>query len=118
MTREAERECHDRERRVRRPGGGEHGAPRHVQVGDAMDSTIGIDDTSAGIGMHAGRAHVVTRSAHRGRPRIGFSSHRARHGARGVRLGRLEIKTYDAMHRHSAAAMHRDPLCALRRYMH
>jgi hypothetical protein len=44
-----------------------------------MDSTIGIDDSSAGIGMHAGRPHVVTRSAHRGRPRIGFSSHRARH---------------------------------------
>jgi hypothetical protein len=42
-----------------------------------MDSTIGIDDPSARIGMHAGRSHVVTRSAHSGRPGIDLTSHQA-----------------------------------------
>ena len=78
---EAEGESHDGKRRVCAAGRGEHGASRDVQISDAMDPAVGIDDAAARVGMHAGRAHVMTRSTKSGRPRIGFSAERAAQAA-------------------------------------
>ena len=103
MRREADRESHDRERRVRGAGRREHRASRHEQVGDAMDSAIAIDHPAVGIAVHAGRSDVMTRSAHGHWPGIGLSAHRAsersdatprkvlaEYGVRAVRRGFVE----------------------------
>src|SRR5579863_413916 len=59
VRREAHRECHHREGRIRLAGGGEDRAARHVQVLKAVNTAVGIHDAGARVAAHPGGPEMV-----------------------------------------------------------
>src|SRR5690606_41875712 len=56
---QAQRELDDRQGRVREADAREAGRAADVEIADAVDAAIGIDDAAAGVPAHTRAAHVM-----------------------------------------------------------
>jgi hypothetical protein len=59
MISQAERQSENRECRIRPAAGGKHGATGDVEISEAMDATIRIDDPFSRARGHPSRSHMV-----------------------------------------------------------